>query len=58
MINKQAIPFLLVAVAGLLLSWPLVDIYHQFAPLGRLIYFFGIWAALVVGYFLWTRHTR
>ncbi|WP_210397159.1 hypothetical protein [Motiliproteus sediminis] len=57
MLSKPQFPLLLVAIAALLLSWPLVDIYHQFSPLGRLSYFFAIWALLVLGYALWVRRS-
>lgn len=57
MLSKPHFPLLLVAVGALLFSWPLVDIYHQFGPLGRLSYFFGLWALLILGYVLWLRRS-
>ena len=55
MLSKPEFPYILFVVAGLLFAWPLMEVYRQFSPLGRLFYFFGIWAGVVLVYFFMSK---
>ena len=55
MLSKPEFPYILFVVAGLLFAWPLMEVYRQFSPLGRLFYFFGIWAMVVLVYFFMSK---
>ncbi|WP_158070056.1 hypothetical protein [Motiliproteus sp. MSK22-1] len=55
MLSKPEFPYILFVVAGLLFAWPLMEVYRQFSPLGRLFYFFGIWATVVLVYFFMSK---
>ncbi|MEH6627458.1 MAG: hypothetical protein V7739_13510 [Motiliproteus sp.] len=48
MLSKPEFPYILFVTAALLFSWPLMEVYRQYSPVGRLFYFFGIWAVVVV----------
>ncbi len=55
MLSKPEFPLILFCVVGALLTWPLMELHRQFSPLGRLGYFFMIWAAVVCLYGLLSR---
>ncbi len=55
MLSKPEFPFILFVTAGLLFAWPLMEVYRQFEPMGRLYYFFGIWAVVVVVYYFMSK---
>ena len=55
MLAKPEFPYILFVIAGLLFAWPLMEVYRQFSPMGRLLYFFGIWAFVVLVYFFMSK---
>ncbi len=55
MLSKPEFPFILFVAGGLLFAWPLMEVYRQFGPEGRIGYFFIIWAIIVVVHFFMSR---
>jgi hypothetical protein len=55
---KPEFPILLFIAALLFFGWPLMEVARALPPQGRLIYFFGIWAVVVVLNFLLFRRSR
>ncbi|MFT5720449.1 MAG: hypothetical protein ACI9W6_000744 [Motiliproteus sp.] len=55
---KPEFPILIFIAGVLFFGWPLMDIARSLTPVGRLVYFFGGWALLVLAYFLLFRGNR
>jgi hypothetical protein len=53
---KPEFPILLFVGGLLLFGWPLMEVARGLPPQGRLLYFFGFWALLVLLNFLVFRH--
>lgn len=58
MFSKPEFPLILFVGAGLLIAWPMLEVYRQFSPLGRLSYFFVIWGLLVLAQAALSRYLR
>ena len=58
MFSKPEFPLILFAAACLVIAWPMLEVYRQFPPLGRLGYFFVIWGLLVMAQAVLSRHLR
>ncbi|MEH6649666.1 MAG: hypothetical protein V7707_06490 [Motiliproteus sp.] len=58
MFEKPEFPVLLFVAALLFFGWPLMEIARMLPPMGRLVYFFGIWAVVVGFNFFLFHRTR
>ncbi len=58
MFAKPEFSILLFIAALLFFAWPLMEVARGLPPMGRLVYFFGIWGVVIGLNFLMFRRSR